>query len=325
MHFDDHPHDHPSESRESENAPPAESAAASPPSSAADSPVSADVSLAGPHFVVADPRAHTLAIAHQRMTDPSVPEDLRVPWGWLDLFFFILAAVAGAFFLGILGILVYVAGGGNFETIQRSLPVQGLISVIVQFVLDALLMVYLALHLHLRYRQPFWRTVGWRPLETTRFSKGAAYLALVVAGLVIGFVVVFASNLVPPKGEMPIQQLMEDRYTAMAFALMAVTIAPLFEETAFRGFLYPLIARRFGVGSGVIVTGVLFGLLHAGQLSGAWFQIGLLAGVGILFTLARAMTKSVVSSFLLHVSYNSLQVIGMIIATHGFRQMHALH
>jgi len=59
--------------------------------------------------------------------------------------------------------------------------------------------------------------------------------------------------------------------------------APLVEETMFRGFLYPIVARRFGVGAGVIVTGVLFD--HARRSNcGRVGQIGLLIGVGILLT-----------------------------------------
>ena len=106
---------------------------------------------------------------------------------------------------------------------------------------------------------------------------------------------------------------------------MAVLIAPLVEETLFRGYLYPVIARSFGIGAGVIVTGMIFGLLHAGQLLGGWWQIALMVTVGIVFTLARALSRTVVASYVLHISYNSLQVIALLIDTHGFRRPPSLH
>jgi hypothetical protein len=46
---------------------------------------------------------------------------------------------------------------------------------------------------------------------------------------------------------------------------MSVLVAPLVEETVFRGFLYPVIARRLGIAAGIAITGTLFGLMHAGN------------------------------------------------------------
>jgi membrane protease YdiL (CAAX protease family) len=102
--------------------------------------------------------------------------------------------------------------------------------------------------------------------------------------------------------------------------VMSVLLAPLVEETIFRGYLYPVLARSFGVGAGVVITGTLFGLMHAPQLWGGWGQIMLLIGVGIIFTAARAVSRTVVASYLLHVSYNSFLFIAFLVATHGLRQ-----
>ena len=87
--------------------------------------------------------------------------------------------------------------------------------------------------------------------------------------------------------------------------LLGVLVAPVLEETIFRGYIYPVAARSFGVTGGVLFTGTIFGLLHASQLWGGWGQIALLVVVGIVFTYARAATHTVVASYLMHVSYNS--------------------
>lgn len=308
-------HDNPTLPPDPEPAPVSDPAAAgAPPQSASTTP-----------FVVADPGLVSFSAAQRRMSDPSVAEDLRVPWGWLDIVILVVATVIGLFVLGVLAVVAFGLTGGTLQELQNSQSLQGFIGVIVQAILDVALVGYLALHLRLRYRQPFWRTIGWRPLETTRFPKAAAYCALVMGGFIVAIIVTMTSNLVPPKGELPIQQLLADRTTAILFAVMSVAIAPIFEETAFRGYLYPVVARRFGVGAGVVFTGLVFGLLHAAQLSGAWFQVALLIGVGIIFTLARAVTRTVAASFVLHISYNSLQVLALVLDTHGFRQMSSLH
>ena len=97
--------------------------------------------------------------------------------------------------------------------------------------------------------------------------------------------------------------------------LMAILLAPLVEETVFRGYLYPVIARSVGVVPGVILTGTIFGLLHSRQLWGGWWQIFLIIVVGIVLTLVRAVTRTVWASYVVHASYNSLQVIAIAVTT----------
>jgi membrane protease YdiL (CAAX protease family) len=107
--------------------------------------------------------------------------------------------------------------------------------------------------------------------------------------------------------------------------LVAVLLAPAVEEMIFRGYIYPVIARSWGIASGVIVTGVLFGGLHAQQLWGGPWQIASIVVVGIVLTLVRAKTGSVLASFVVHTSYNSFQVLLILVTTHGLRHMPSLH
>jgi len=114
-------------------------------------------------------------------------------------------------------------------------------------------------------------------------------------------------------------------HAAVLFMLSAVLVAPVVEETVFRGYLYPVAARSFGVGMGVVVTGALFGLLHARQLWGGWWQIALLVMVGIVFTIARAATRTVVAGYILHASYNALPVIAALLSSVKLRHFVPLH
>jgi membrane protease YdiL (CAAX protease family) len=93
------------------------------------------------------------------------------------------------------------------------------------------------------------------------------------------------------------------------------------EETVFRGYLYPLFAKSLGVVPGILLTGVLFGLMHGSQLGWTWRLVLLLTLVGVIFTFARARTGTVLASFLLHLGYNSMIALTSIIATRGFQHM----
>jgi len=98
-------------------------------------------------------------------------------------------------------------------------------------------------------------------------------------------------------------------------------VAPLVEETLFRGYLYPMFARSFGVVPSILLTGVLFGVMHGAQLGWTWSLVAMLTLVGIIFTLVRARTGTVLASFLMHLGYNGLISIAALVSTHGFTRM----
>jgi membrane protease YdiL (CAAX protease family) len=250
---------------------------------------------------------------------PRLPEDLRVPWNWLDLLFLIAVAVAGTIVITLLLIQGFAILGLSFRQIQKSASDQNLFLIFNQTLLSALLLAYLAAQMRHSFHSPFWRTIGWRRLETGHTPRAAAYLGLILSGFMLAIVVTMSSAVFKAPKQTPIEQFFGDRRNALLLMSMAVLLAPVLEETIFRGYIYPVIARSFGVNTSILVTGTLFGLLHASQLWGAWVQIVLLILVGIIFTYARARTRTVVASYLLHVSYNSCLFLGFFVASHGFR------
>lgn len=250
-----------------------------------------------------------------------IPQDFRVPWGWADLAAFVVLAVAGFLLLSLFISTGLAISGVDMRHIQKS-PIEViLLNILIQVMLDLGLLSYLALQMRLRFRSPFWRTIGWRKLDTGRFPRAAVYFGLILAGFFLSVIVSLGSTLLPAKKDLPIQSLFQDRQATLLFMLIAVLLAPVVEETIFRGYIYPVIGRSFGKVWGIVATGVLFGLLHAEQLWGGWGQIALLIFVGIVLTFARALSRSVVAGFVIHTSYNSIQVIGLLIATHGLRYM----
>jgi len=97
------------------------------------------------------------------------------------------------------------------------------------------------------------------------------------------------------------------------------------EELFFRGFLYPVLARRLGMGAGVFLTALAFGLIHALQLGFAWAPVLLIFLVGTVLTMVRALTQSVAATFVVHAAYNSTLTVLTFIATDGFRHLEKLN
>lgn len=251
----------------------------------------------------------------------AIPEDLRTPWDWVDLIIFALLAPAGTFLISVALVLLFSAFGIGPTQLRASQTAKSYFAIVNQIILSFALLGFLAAQASARVGKPFWRTIGWRPLASPHVPKPVLYAALVTSGFLLSMFVQFASSFSQPKAKLPIETFFQDRGSALLLMLVSVLLAPVLEETIFRGFIYPVIARSLGIMASVIITGTLFGLLHAAQLWGGWTQIALLVVVGIIFTYVRAKTRTVVASYLLHLSYNSFLFVMFLVASHGLRTM----
>jgi len=203
---------------------------------------------------------------------------------------------------------------------------------------SGLMILFLYVTLSVLRDLPFWSALGWKKFGTrSTIGKGRPWMYF-VAGCGLSIFVAVATSRMKNVDHTPIQEIFKSRNGAMLLMAMAVLVAPLFEETLFRGYLYPVLARifssiaqyagvdaeaalRLGVSSSILLTGGLFGLTHAPQLGWTWGLVALLVFVGVVFTFARAWTGTVLASFLLHLGYNSMIAVTSIIATRGFTEM----
>ena len=252
---------------------------------------------------------------------PSLPEDLRISWSWTHFFVFIFFALS-SFFLVQSALILYFAPHRTMspKDLERYLLNKP------QFLFGTNLLWYAAIFLFLYVTlgvlrgKPFWPSLGWKKLKSNLSAGNANPWAYFFSGCGLAIFVFAVSSQVHTDDTMPIQEVLKNRNSAMLLMAMAVFIAPLVEETVFRGYLYPLFAKSFGIVPGILLTGVLFGLMHGAQLGWTWGIVGLLILVGIIFTFARAHTGTVLASFLLHLGYNSMIAVATIVGTHGFTQ-----
>ncbi|MGB2643240.1 MAG: type II CAAX endopeptidase family protein [Candidatus Acidiferrum sp.] len=258
---------------------------------------------------------------------PPVPEDLRISWSWIHLVVFLFF---GFFSLVLIqaGFAIYYAplhhfsNEKDFERFVLSKPGFAIGSMVLWY---AFLFLFLYVTLAVLRGYPFWRTLGWRRITRHGGGRSLNPWLFFFAGCALSVIVFTVTAKVEPPENVPIEELFRYKNTALLFMAMAVLVAPLVEETIFRGYLYPLFAKYFGVAASVIVTGVLFGLMHGAQLGWTWSLVLVLIMVGILFTFARARTGSVFASFLLHLGYNSTIAAVTILGTQGFTKMPSVH
>ena len=247
---------------------------------------------------------------------PALPDDLRVPWGWVDILVFVVFGFVASIVVtrGLAWIAVRFFGVNPAQVFGTNITTAMSIVVLAsQAVLDVGAMLLLYVLLLTKTSSPFWPSIGWR--ETRPGMRHIRDLApqFLAGGAVLALVVSYVGGFFNTKETLPIEELLKARASIVLFGILGVAVAPFVEETIFRGFLYPVIARWLGVAAGIGITGTLFGLMHAAQLWGGWGQIALLIFVGIVLTWVRARTGTVAASFFVHLGYNGLQLAGYLV------------
>lgn len=247
-------------------------------------------------------------------------EDLLVPWGWLEVALLVILGVIASVVVtwGMAQIAVRLFGANPDEVFGTTMStVKSVVVLISQAMLDGLAILYLYLMLLARTHAPFWQSIGWREMLPGGGKIRDSALQFLAGGALLAIVVSFVGGFLNSKESLPIEELLKARVSIVLFGILGVLVAPLVEETIFRGFLYPVIARRLGIAAGIAITGSLFGLMHAAQLWGGWGQIALLIFVGVLLTWVRARTGTVAASYFVHLGYNGLQLVGYLIYVVG--------
>jgi membrane protease YdiL (CAAX protease family) len=248
---------------------------------------------------------------------PGIPDDLLVPWGWLEVALFVVLAVIASFVVtsGMAEVAVrfFRVRPDDVFSAERMTTAKSIVVLFSQAAVDGLAILYFYLMLRARTAAPFWPSIGWREMREGSGTLRRAAVQFLAGGAVLAVVVSFVGGFLNSKAPLPIEQLLQARISILLFGILGVLVAPLVEETIFRGFLYPVIGSRIGITAGIAITGTLFGLMHAVQLWGGWGQIALLIFVGVVLTWVRARTGTVAASYFVHLGYNGLQLVGYLV------------
>ena len=151
----------------------------------------------------------------------------------------------------------------------------------------------------------------------------------------------------PGPADAPIDRLFRLPGAAWLLFGFGVTLAPFFEELAFRGFLLPALCTAFDwlaekIHGGpphcldesghpqwsvpsmlvaALLTSILFAPMHADQTGYSIGPFLLLVCVSLVLCGARLITRSLAASVLVHASYNFLLFTFMFLGTSGFKHL----
>jgi uncharacterized protein len=141
-------------------------------------------------------------------------------------------------------------------------------------------------------RKPDWLpALGWLLATYASF-----WVVAIIAGLIFGE---------PEEQDIVVELKAEDSVLVLAaFGVMTCILAPLAEEFFFRGFLLRVLAERTNLWVGVILSGVLFGMVHLP--SGDWIGVIVLSAFGIALAGLFLLTSSLIPCIMLHALHNSI-------------------
>jgi uncharacterized protein len=151
----------------------------------------------------------------------------------------------------------------------------------------------------------------------------------------------------PGPADAPIDRLFRVPGAAWLLFGFGITLAPFFEELAFRGFLLPALCTAFdwlaekisdepahfpdenghpqwslpSMLVAALLTSILFALMHADQTSYSVGPFLLLVCVSLVLCGARLLTRSLAASVLVHACYNFLLFSFMFLGTNGFKHL----
>ena len=263
-----------------------------------------------------------MSLSTNPLPEPQVPLDTepaplpsREPvWNGWDVMAIVVVAILGIFLFGTaIGVVLSFTGGLPAAKSPQAIR----IILVSQFLAYLLVLLAMRAIITRQYHRPFTEAVRWRWPER-------GWPAYLLGGVFLAVAVQLISTLLPIPKSLPIDRYFQDRTSAYIMTFFGVSMAPLVEELFFRGFLFPLLARRLGLAAGVLLTAAGFALIHASQLASAWAPLLILFVVGLALTLIRVRAQSVACSFLMHVGYNATLFTTLYIATDRFRHLEKL-
>ena len=232
------------------------------------------------------------------------------PWNWWDIGKALLLIFAGVILMGVTIAGFGLATGHDFSHADKlsSAPLFMAATGIYGFVLLA---VYL---FAVRRAGGSWAAVGLNGFDWHWLAMAPLLTALEFAGIAfINTQLLWRFTGEPfenPQIEAITGGMRLTKMDLFLLLLLVAIIAPVAEELFFRGMLYPLLRQRWGVVLAVVMSALIFGLVHLIPV-----LIPGLVFVGLLLGWVRQRSNSVVPGMIIHALQNGIVIFGIYFIT----------
>ena len=152
------------------------------------------------------------------------------------------------------------------------------------------------------------RNVSWASVGLKRFKafQAARYIAGYY-GILLGLLLVMAVVAVslglqaspPPGGRSGGVEMLDAMGSFWLTFAITVVLAPIVEEVIFRGVLFPAIKRRYGLVAGIVLSSLVFTLVHMNPI-----QMLSVLPLGVYLAIMYHRTGSIYPGMILHATWN---------------------
>lgn len=148
--------------------------------------------------------------------------------------------------------------------------------------------------------------------DVSVLKNGKTYLYLLIGFIIIALsqylmLHVFSFESAAEQKEQLGSLRIQNSIQSIIYVLSVAIITPVKEEILFRGILYRFLERKYNFLVGIIISSFIFGILHGGLLITATIM-------GIVLAMLYKKTQSVIPSIILHIVWNLLVSISMIVS-----------
>lgn len=148
--------------------------------------------------------------------------------------------------------------------------------------------------------------------DVSVLKSGKTYLYLLVGFIIIAvsqylMLHVFSFESAAEQKEQLGSLGLQNSIQSIIYVLSVAIITPVKEEILFRGILYRFLEKKYNFLVSIIISSFIFGILHGGLLITATIM-------GMVFAMLYKKTQSIIPSIILHIVWNLLVSISMIVS-----------
>jgi len=225
---------------------------------------------------------------------------VAVPWGVRD----VLKALAVLVVIILPGFLLSLLPFSSGHLASSRNPL--LVTLILTLMAGTL--IFLAWNFGVRRYRVSFKELGFYNFNVAwGLIQGVLWLiAVKIFAVVYGALAMYFFRLKPPEELIRgIPDIFGSGIGGLLLAILVVSfVAPIAEETFFRGFVYPALRKKFGIWAGILISAVVFALFHAR----IWLIIPVMA-MGVVLAFLYEKKKSLGPSIVLHSLNNLLSII----------------
>jgi len=235
----------------------------------------------------------------------------RRPRVWPVFVGFVVCLVLDAFVVAmvVVAIAVYQHAGADPAKADFSSDLDALINsptaIWVSLVITSLILAAVAIGGALLSPVPLRERLNLHRPHITWFGMLLAIAGTLAVGTIFtaidGFGVLPKSETLTEIGEF----IEESTPIGFLFSILMIGLAPgLDEELMFRGYMQTRLVERWGAAVGILITSILFGVLHLDLVQGAFA-----AGMGLLLGYLTLRVRSIVPAMICHAVNNTISTV----------------